>query len=281
MSDDLLDPPGLAASQGESPLVTVAGSSISLGVPPPNPSKKKSRTPKSLTPHLRKILRMLASGRPKADVVRECNSSVAYVNRCLSEGWIRAEYDKLCKAVEEAFITSASDPNAANRLKTETQNRLSVELDQAVLDAVNELRNILRNSKSDSAKAKAASEILDLAQAKKRLSASLDQNLDGEADVTKDDVSALASCMKDIRLMHMKRGVGSGVTSADSKPKPPAETDYEPYLVTEEQFGENLPASEDSADPAPEEEPRQDAVEDADPLPPEKPTAGNLDEFIS
>jgi len=108
------------------------------------------------------------------------------------------EWRRINAAIEQAYLSQVADTSLGKH--TPTQSALTDEIDESVLESVQELRAILRNSKSDNAKAIAARELLDLAQAKKRYATAIAGSSDS-VPIDADDIAALTAAIADLRSL--------------------------------------------------------------------------------
>lgn len=173
----------------------------------PANNKSKTRAPKKLTPHTLRIIRMLASGHTYDDVVEKVGTSKGYIYRLMGTKMARAEYDRINAQVAEAAIEQIASSQTGTTAQRATQ--LTQELDDSVLESIQMLRQIMTTSKSDTAKARAAQELLDLAQAKQRL-ALLDKGLQDGTELSSDDIHLLHDTLHDLKHLHevALRGIG-------------------------------------------------------------------------
>lgn len=159
-----------------------------------------NRLPKTMSPKLTKALRLMASGHTKSEVCKQVGITLPYLNRCLSDATIRAEFERIANLVERQFVETTASAQAGTA--STVSKALTDEVDSSLIEAIQRLRHIMNTSPSHQAQALAAKELLDLGQAKKRL-ALLDKGLEDGAEVSADDVRLLAQTVGDLRLLHI------------------------------------------------------------------------------
>lgn len=116
---------------------------------------------------------------------------------------IGADYFKtITVRTEEAFIDKAAAVAASEQKLTVGQATVQNEIDEAVLESVQELRSIVKTSKSDQARALAAKELLDLAQAKKRYMAAKGSQ-ESDVELSAADIAIFSQAAADLRSLHM------------------------------------------------------------------------------
>lgn len=163
---------------------------------------KGTRVPKNLTPRSLQIIRLLASGKSKAEVAKEIGTTYQYIYKLMSTQIAKDEFTKISRAVESATIQQIASTQSGTDSPISTA--LTAEVDATVLESIQKLRSIMNSpTSSPQAQAFAAKELLDLSQAKKRL-ALLDKGLEDGIEVSQDDIRLLAATVKDLRILHLK-----------------------------------------------------------------------------
>jgi hypothetical protein len=160
---------------------------------------------------------MFATGSTLESACKDNKVGPRYFRRIMKAPIGKDYYALMSKRVEDAFVDKASAVVAADQGRSASVDIVQNEIDESVLEAVQELRSIIKTSKSDSARAEAAKQLLDLAQAKKRyLAGKAGESADVE--LTADDVAAFGHAVADLRSLSMtptRAGVESAIKTAD------------------------------------------------------------------
>jgi hypothetical protein len=151
---------------------------------------------------MQNAIRIFSTGVSAAEACTRSGVAPRYFRRVMSAP-IGADYFKTITArVESSFIDKAAAVVASDKKVSIGVATVQNEIDEAVLESVQELRSIVKTSKSDQARALAAKELLDLAQAKKRYMAEK-TGQDTDVELTAADISAYAAATADLRQLHL------------------------------------------------------------------------------
>lgn len=167
---------------------------------------KNTPLPNILTPKVQKAIRLFSTGIGAPAACKESGVGLRYFNRVIKAPIGKRYFEEVSKKIETAFVDKASAVHEANQGKTATQSVIQQEVDESVLESVQELRQILKSSKSDVARANAAKELLDLAQAKKRYMA-MQAGDDSAAAVSPEDIALFAKVCSDLKSMTLPGGM--------------------------------------------------------------------------
>lgn len=228
---------------------------VGIGQPAPAmaPAAKRDYIPQKLTPKMVKAIRLVASGMSRQEAAREVGLRGDYVEKTLRAPIGRAEFDRIKTILEKATVDKMASVEAG--MGTPGMTEAAAEVELAVLEAIQKLRKIMNHSRSDMAVANAAKQILELAQAAKRMAASQAPQDEG-VPLTTEDQTFLFAAIGDLRTMNALGAPGaSDNTDDDSRddtadaadPAPVADTAPTPW--TEASANEvvegGLPASTD------------------------------------
>jgi hypothetical protein len=145
---------------------------------------------------MRKAMRLVAEGANRDRTCKSLNISIAYFTRVMRSPLGQAEWQRLLTKLDGG--DSASDGAKPSK----EANAVTDEIDASTLEAVKELRAILRSSTSAHARALAAKELLDLAQAKKRYIAATSGAVGDAVSLSPDDIQAFVAAINDLRTIN-------------------------------------------------------------------------------
>jgi hypothetical protein len=109
-----------------------------------------------------RALRLIVAGKTIKDVCAETGFKLIYLRRALTSPKMKEERARLQSVVEAAY---------ADKLSADVSgvDPIAAEVKVATLEAIKQLRNIMMNARSETARAIAAKEIIELGQLKSRL----------------------------------------------------------------------------------------------------------------
>lgn len=180
--------------------------------PLPAALRRQRALPKTLSPKVLAAIRMVAGGASRTAAAKAHGLRPEYLRRVTASPMGRAELTRITAAVETVAIEHMASPAGAGS-PTSRMSEASLEVEDAVVEAIRKLRNIMRSSRSDMAVANAAKQILELAQAGKRMAAAQAPEEEG-VPLSGEDQALLTAVIADLRLMN--------ATGAPASPEPPS-----------------------------------------------------------
>lgn len=211
--------PATCSVESTSPDAAVGTTSFAGNKPRRSRDRGHTPLPTRLTPKMQNAIRIFSTGVSAAEACTRSGVAPRYFRRVMNAP-IGTDYFKTITArVESSFIDKAAAVAASDKKVSVGVTTVQNEIDEAVLESVQELRSIVKASKSDQARALAAKELLDLAQAKKRyMAAKTGEETDIELGA--EDIAAYAAATTDLRKLHL----GGTLAVLGEELRPPVES---------------------------------------------------------
>lgn len=195
---------------------------------------RKSGLPKKLSPKMQQALRMVTAGKHPREAAKEVGVSYAYLKNVLSASIGHAEKDRLKSVIDAQF----ADRMAAEASGGDVQTTSALEVKEAELQAIQELRRIMVTSKSDVARAAAAKELLEISHLKQRLQTLAKPSGDESVALSEKDTADFLKAVEDINAINTAGCPRCGRDRATDEEPPapnPGSPDGEPvgHLVSE------------------------------------------------
>lgn len=214
--------PGTATCSVEAPSQPVVGEAAAKAAKrgPQIAGTYATPLPSRLTPKVQNAIRIFSTGISIKESCTRAGVGEKYFRRVMNAPIGKSYFDTITARTESAFIDKAAAVQASDKKVSVGVSTVQNEIDEAVLESVQELRSIVKTSKSDQARALAAKELLDLAQAKKRYMAEKTGS-DTDIELGVDDIKAYAAATADLRLLH----IGGKLEEMGEDLRPPADSD--------------------------------------------------------
>lgn len=161
---------------------------------------RKSGLPRKLSPKMQQALRMVAAGKHPREVAKEIGCSHAYLKNVLCASLGHAEKDRLQKVIDDTF----AEKMAAEASGGSPQTQSAIEVKEAELQAIQELRRIMVTSNSDVARAAAAKEILEISHLKQRLQTLAKPSGEESIVLSEKDRADFIQAVRDLQTMETK-----------------------------------------------------------------------------
>lgn len=188
--------------------------------------------PKILTPKMRQAIRMITAGKSIREIADELKYSKSYLDKFFCTDIAKIERARLQNVVEASFVDkAASAASGAPEIGSAT-----IEVKEAELEAIQELRRLLIGSKSDQARAIAAKELLELSHLKQRMASLAKPSGEETGTMSEKDIQEFNRAVADLREIAL---IGSS--------KPPAPNSDSPQTAAQQETPEGVASSEADA----------------------------------
>lgn len=157
---------------------------------------RKSGLPKKLSPKMQQAVRLIMAGKSPKDVAKEMGLNVMYLRNVLKASVGAVEKDRLKSVIDLTFAEKMATEAAGGEPKSNS----AIEVQEAELQAIQELRRIMVSSTSDVARAAAAKELLEISHLKQRLQSTLAKPSGEESTVISEkDLADFMRCIEDLQ----------------------------------------------------------------------------------
>jgi len=153
---------------------------------------------------------MIVAGKAYKDVAKECGFYEQYLRACVCSDIGKEERARVESLIEATYADKmAGDSSGADPI--------AVEVKEGTLEAIRQLRSIMLTARSETARAIAAKEIIELGQLKTRLK-SLGKPIQEEemAEISTIDLASLARTIADLKEVSLIRHTVDATTKKDA-----------------------------------------------------------------